>query len=581
MAIVIGVRFAKNSKIYYFDPSDVWPAIGDGVICDTARGLEYGVVAASAREVDDAMLQLPLRKVLSMATEEDVERVRANEELGREAMLKCKDKIAEHKLEMKLIDVEVAFDNSKMVFYFTANGRVDFRELVKDLASVFKTRIELRQIGVRDEAKLLGGLGPCGRPICCGAFLSNFQPVSIKMAKEQNLSLNPTKISGLCGRLMCCLKYEEEYYETMTRRLPRAGRDIMTPDGLGTVVDIDVLREKVKARIQLPDNTFDVRTYEYADCSRPEPGARAAQEAERAAEPEKPSRRARKGETDAERADKPEQPRRERRRKGGEEPATEAREESHLSRPERTEGDSADQLEPDIDAQIAQSMELLEVSDAGLDEDADLAEELRAERKLLDMVQQQSASEQVTELEVTALSADDVELVKLVEHEVEVMDIDEPDVDGATVDEDGADDNEDGAAAETDAADSDAYAADFDADTANADADGEDADEDGTDAAEDDTDPNADVADAESVDSADDPTEAAPDAANDNADAGVDEASTGDGEADPIERAGAAEQAQAETSEALVRLPPNRMRLPQRPRQSRKPPTRAQANRIN
>ena len=544
MAIVIGVRFAKNSKIYYFDPSDVWPAIGDGVICDTARGLEYGVVAASAREVDDAMLQLPLRKVLSMATEEDVERVRANEELGREAMLKCKDKIAEHKLEMKLIDVEVAFDNSKMVFYFTANGRVDFRELVKDLASVFKTRIELRQIGVRDEAKLLGGLGPCGRPICCGAFLSNFQPVSIKMAKEQNLSLNPTKISGLCGRLMCCLKYEEEYYETMTRRLPRAGRDIMTPDGLGTVVDIDVLREKVKARIQLPDNTFDVRTYEYADCSRPEPGARAAQEAERAAEPEKPSRRARKGETDAERADKPEQPRRERRRKGGEEPATEAREESHLSRPERTEGDSADQLEPDIDAQIAQSMELLEVSDAGLDEDADLAEELRAERKLLDMAQQQSASEQVTELEVTALSADDVELVKLVEHEVEVMDIDEPDVDGAAVDEDDVDVDDNGAAAGTDAADSDAYAA-------NADADGEDADENGTDAAEDDTDPNADVTDAESVDSADDPTGAAPNAANDNADAGADEASTGDGEADTVERAGAAEQAQAETSEAL------------------------------
>ena len=234
MAIVIGVRFAKNSKIYYFDPSDVWPAIGDGVICDTSRGPEYGVVAASAREVDDDMLQLPLRKVISMATEADVERVKANEKLGREAMLTCKDKIVEHKLEMKLIDVEVAFDNSKMVFYFTANGRVDFRELVKDLASIFKTRIELRQIGVRDEAKLLGGLGPCGRPICCGSFLSNFQPVSIKMAKEQNLSLNPTKISGLCGRLMCCLKYEEDYYEMMTKRLPRAGRDIMTPDGLGT-----------------------------------------------------------------------------------------------------------------------------------------------------------------------------------------------------------------------------------------------------------------------------------------------------------------------------------------------------------
>ena len=283
MAIVIGVRFAKNSKIYYFDPSDVWPAIGDGVICDTSRGPEYGVVAASAREVDDDMLQLPLRKVISMATEADVERVKANEKLGREAMLTCKDKIVEHKLEMKLIDVEVAFDNSKMVFYFTANGRVDFRELVKDLASIFKTRIELRQIGVRDEAKLLGGLGPCGRPICCGSFLSNFQPVSIKMAKEQNLSLNPTKISGLCGRLMCCLKYEEDYYEMMTKRLPRAGRDIMTPDGLGTVVDIDVLREKVKARIQLPDNTFDVRTYEYADCSRPEPGVRAAADAARAA----------------------------------------------------------------------------------------------------------------------------------------------------------------------------------------------------------------------------------------------------------------------------------------------------------
>lgn len=224
MAIVIGVRFAKNSKIYYFDPSDVWPAIGDGVICDTSRGPEYGVVAASAREVDDDMLQLPLRKVISMATEADVERVKANEKLGREAMLTCKDKIVEHKLEMKLIDVEVAFDNSKMVFYFTANGRVDFRELVKDLASIFKTRIELRQIGVRDEAKLLGGLGPCGRPICCGSFLSNFQPVSIKMAKEQNLSLNPTKISGLCGRLMCCLKYEEDYYEMMTKRLPRGPR---------------------------------------------------------------------------------------------------------------------------------------------------------------------------------------------------------------------------------------------------------------------------------------------------------------------------------------------------------------------
>lgn len=260
MAIVIGVRFAKNSKIYYFDPSDVWPAIGDGVICDTSRGPEYGVVAASAREVDDDMLQLPLRKVISMATEADVERVKANEKLGREAMLTCKDKIVEHKLEMKLIDVEVAFDNSKMVFYFTANGRVDFRELVKDLASIFKTRIELRQIGVRDEAKLLGGLGPCGRPICCGSFLSNFQPVSIKMAKEQNLSLNPTKISGVCGRLMCCLKFEQDHYESTRKRMPKTGKEVETPDGVGTVTDLNVLKETVTVRLHKGDSV-EFKTY--------------------------------------------------------------------------------------------------------------------------------------------------------------------------------------------------------------------------------------------------------------------------------------------------------------------------------
>lgn len=397
MAIVIGVRFAKNSKIYYFDPSDVWPAIGDGVICDTSRGPEYGVVAASAREVDDDMLQLPLRKVISMATEADVERVKANEKLGREAMLTCKDKIVEHKLEMKLIDVEVAFDNSKMVFYFTANGRVDFRELVKDLASIFKTRIELRQIGVRDEAKLLGGLGPCGRPICCGSFLSNFQPVSIKMAKEQNLSLNPTKISGLCGRLMCCLKYEEDYYEMMTKRLPRAGRDIMTPDGLGTVVDIDVLREKVKARIQLPDNTFDVRTYEYADCSRPEPGVRAAADAARAAaaaaapapaaEPERSARtRGRRLEPDRPAADKqePEQkPRRDRRRNKPAEAEDEAAV-NVVSVPEtdfKPEDTAIDVADVDFDDDMI---------DVGAEEDID--EELRAERELLAIAHAQNAA---------------------------------------------------------------------------------------------------------------------------------------------------------------------------------------------
>lgn len=403
MAIVIGVRFAKNSKIYYFDPSDVWPAIGDGVICDTSRGPEYGVVAASAREVEDDMLQLPLRKVLAMATEADVERVHANEKLGREAMLVCKDKIVEHKLEMKLIDVEVAFDNSKMVFYFTANGRVDFRELVKDLAAVFKTRIELRQIGVRDEAKLLGGLGPCGRPICCGSFLSNFQPVSIKMAKEQNLSLNPTKISGLCGRLMCCLKYEEDYYEMMTKRLPRTGRDIMTPDGLGTVVDIDVLREKVKARIQLPDNTFDVRTYEYADCSRPEPGARPEQSARAAQQDAKPQpegkeqREERRKNRQADEGQRAEQPKRERRRKQSAQQAAEASEAAapaQESAPEQPVQPAPELDDADMGLDIA-----LDVTDMSFDDDMldmgvddEIDEELRAERELLAIAHAQNAA---------------------------------------------------------------------------------------------------------------------------------------------------------------------------------------------
>lgn len=405
MAIVIGVRFAKNSKIYYFDPSEVWPAIGDGVICDTSRGPEYGMVAASAREVEDDMLQLPLRKVISMATEEDVQRVKANEKLGREAMLTCKDKIVEHNLEMKLIDVEVAFDNSKMVFYFTANGRVDFRELVKDLAAIFKTRIELRQIGVRDEAKLLGGLGPCGRPICCGSFLSNFQPVSIKMAKEQNLSLNPTKISGLCGRLMCCLKYEEDYYETMTKRLPRAGRDIMTPDGLGTVVDIDVLREKVKARIQLPDNTFDVRVYEYADCARPEPGARAAQENAHAPEAERSGKRpSRKSEQEGLDEKSGAQPRHERRRKfAGAQEAMPENAEAHIDTeaPADAAGTTAspadEAAEADVEMQIEDSVSMMDVADEdyeddmlGVSEEDDIDAELRAERELFEIARAQN-----------------------------------------------------------------------------------------------------------------------------------------------------------------------------------------------
>lgn len=441
MAIVIGVRFAKNSKIYYFDPSDVWPAIGDGVICDTSRGPEYGVVAASAREVEDDMLQLPLRKVLAMATEADVERVHANEKLGREAMLVCKDKIVEHKLEMKLIDVEVAFDNSKMVFYFTANGRVDFRELVKDLAAVFKTRIELRQIGVRDEAKLLGGLGPCGRPICCGSFLSNFQPVSIKMAKEQNLSLNPTKISGLCGRLMCCLKYEEDYYEMMTKRLPRTGRDIMTPDGLGTVVDIDVLREKVKARIQLPDNTFDVRTYEYADCSRPEPGQRPEQNARpeqspRAAQQDaKPQpegreqREERRKNRQADEGQRAEQPKRERRRKQSAQQAAEAVEAAPVQ--ENAAGQPAPELD-EADMRLDMALDVTDMSfdddmlDMGVDDEID--EELRAERELLAIAHAQNA----------AAEARYANMTEAVEKAVEELDEDyQADEYGADAEDDG------------------------------------------------------------------------------------------------------------------------------------------------
>ena len=211
MATVIAVRFQKAGKLYYFDPAGIWANPGDHVIVETVRGIELGEVITSAREVPDEAIVAPLKNVLRLATEDDLRRAEANAKNEKMAFDLCLEKIAARKLEMKLISVEYTFDNSKVIFYFTANGRVDFRELVKDLAAVLKTRIELRQIGVRDEAKMLGGLGSCGRPICCGTFLGDFQPVSIKMAKEQNLSLNPTKISGQCGRLMCCLKYEQDY----------------------------------------------------------------------------------------------------------------------------------------------------------------------------------------------------------------------------------------------------------------------------------------------------------------------------------------------------------------------------------
>jgi cell fate regulator YaaT (PSP1 superfamily) len=274
MATVIGIRFKKAGKVYYFDPSDVWPAPGDYAVVETSRGVEMGEVVTGAREVDDAQIVPPLKKVLRLALEEDIRRTEANQLKEKEAFRICQDRIGHYKLEMKLVDVEYTFEGNKIIFYFTANGRVDFRELVKDLASVFKMRIELRQIGVRDEAKMLGGLGSCGRPICCGTFLGDFQPVSIKMAKEQNLSLNPTKISGQCGRLMCCLKYEQDYYETTLKRLPKVGRECVTPDGNGVISEINVIREKVRVRMRMDDG-FEIREYPLDQVQKP---AHAAQQ---------------------------------------------------------------------------------------------------------------------------------------------------------------------------------------------------------------------------------------------------------------------------------------------------------------
>ncbi len=241
MAIVIGVRFKNVGKMYYFDPGDTHPQIGERVIVETARGVECGEVTMENREVSDENIVQPLKKLIRIATKDDLSRVEENRKREKSAFDICCKKIAAHKLEMKLVDVEYTFDNSKILFYFTADGRVDFRELVKDLASVFRTRIELRQIGVRDESKMLGGIGICGRPFCCSTFLGGFQPVSIKMAKEQGLSLNPVKISGACGRLMCCLKYEQEAYQDLLRSTPKVNAVVMTPDGKGTVIDQNIL----------------------------------------------------------------------------------------------------------------------------------------------------------------------------------------------------------------------------------------------------------------------------------------------------------------------------------------------------
>ena len=268
MAMVIRVRFKRAAKLYDFDPNGLELHNGMSVVTETARGVELGECMSGVMDVPDERLVLPLKPILRIATEQDLAMQKRNEQAEKEAFDIAIDRIAEHKLEMKLVDVEYAFDRSKIIFYFTANGRVDFRMLVKSLASIFKTRIELRQIGVRDEAKMLGGIGPCGRPICCRTFLSDFTPVSIKMAKEQNLSLNPTKISGLCDRLMCCLKYEQDHYEQTRKRMPRVGREIITPDGSGVINAINVLEETVRVRIDVGDS-FELREYKIDDCQRP------------------------------------------------------------------------------------------------------------------------------------------------------------------------------------------------------------------------------------------------------------------------------------------------------------------------
>lgn len=249
MSEIIGVKFKDAGKVYYFDPDGIKLAKGDKVVVETVRGVECGEIAMDNREVDDEQIVKPLKKVLRAATDVDIENLENNKKREADAFGICQSKIEKHKLDMKLVDVECAFDGSKMMFYFTADGRVDFRELVKDLAGVFRTRIELRQIGVRDESKMLGGLGVCGRPFCCSTFLGDFQPVSIKMAKEQGLSLNPVKISGSCGRLMCCLKYEQSAYEHLLKITPKHGAIVETKEGTGVVLDCSLLTGRLKVQL--------------------------------------------------------------------------------------------------------------------------------------------------------------------------------------------------------------------------------------------------------------------------------------------------------------------------------------------
>ena len=264
MIKVVGVRFKKAGKVYYFDPADLNIQKGDFLVVETARGIEFGECVIGIKEIKEEEIIAPLKSVIRVADDKDIAKHKENKSKESSALSICLKKIQEHGLAMKLIDVEYTFDNNKVIFYFTADGRVDFRELVKDLATIFKTRIELRQIGVRDEAKMIGGLGPCGRPMCCSTFLGDFTSVSIKMAKEQGLSLNPTKISGICGRLMCCLNYEQSTYESIRKKLPKVGCIVDTEDGKGEVVSNSTVKESVRVRVRLEDEEV-LRDYKIKD----------------------------------------------------------------------------------------------------------------------------------------------------------------------------------------------------------------------------------------------------------------------------------------------------------------------------
>ncbi len=259
MLKIIGVRFKSVGKIYYFDPKTYDPQVGDKVIVETSRGVECGEVVMTGREIDENSFSNPIKPIIRIADERDLRTIERNKAKEKEAFEICRKKIEAHKLKMDLIDVECTFDNNKLLFYFTAENRVDFRELVKDLAGVFRTRIELRQIGVRDEAKMLGGLGICGQPFCCSRFLGDFQPVSIKMAKEQGLSLNPTKISGCCGRLMCCLKYEQDSYEDLLKHTPKVGAIVKTSEGKGLVQEVNLITGKLRVKLDRSDNVITVK----------------------------------------------------------------------------------------------------------------------------------------------------------------------------------------------------------------------------------------------------------------------------------------------------------------------------------